>query len=238
MKSGIKSGVVALAALLFVSAAAVAAGPSIGVAEFRNKAQGAGWWYSGVGWDLADTVTNELAATGSFTVVERSNLEPVLREQDLADYGRVSQGTGAAIGKLTGAQYLVLGSLSSYEENVKGTGGGVGFKGIRLGGKKEEVYMAVDLRVVDTTTGEVAFTRTVEARTGGKGFNVGVFRGGFGGNLAKEEKTPAGKAIRAVIAEITDYLDCVMVKKDSCMAAFDAKEAKRKESLKGSIKLD
>lgn len=237
MRVAIKTGVLAATALLVISSAAAAAAPSIGVAEFRNKAS-AGWWYSRAGWDLADTVTNELAALGTFKVVERSNLEPVLREQDLNDYGRVSKGTGAKIGKLTGAQYLVLGSLSSYEENVKGTRGGIGYKGLRLGGKKEEVYIAVDLRVVDTTSGEVAFTRTVEARTGGKGIRVGVFRGGFSGNLGKESKTPAGKAIRAVIAEITDYLNCAMVKKDSCMAAFDAKEAKRKESLKGSIKLD
>ena len=237
MNTASRTGIVAAAALLCISAVAAAAGPTIGVAEFRNKAN-AGWWNSRVGWDLADTVTNELAASGSFTVVERSNLEPVLREQDLTDYGRVRAGTGAEIGKLTGAQYLVLGSLSAYEEDVKGTGGGIGFKGVRLGGKKNEVYLAVDLRVVDTTSGEVAFTRTVEARTGGKGFRIGVFRAGFSGDLAKEQQTPRGKAIRAVIAEITDYLDCVMVRKDSCMAEFDAKERKRKDSLKDTIKLD
>lgn len=237
MKRAIKSGIVALAGLVLVSAAAVAAGPTIGVAEFRNSSR-AGWWYQGIGWDLSDTVTNELAALGTFTVVERSKLEPVLREQDLADYGRVSEGTGAKIGKLTGAEYLVLGSVSAYEENVKGGRGGVRFKGIRVGGKKEEVYIAVDLRVVNTTSGVVEFTRTVEARTGGKGFDVGLFRGGFGGNLAKEEKTPAGKAIRAVIVEITEYLNCAMVKKDSCMAAYEAKDEKRREGLKDSIKLD
>ena len=48
----------------------------------------------------------------------------------------------------------------------------------------------------------------------------------------------ASKVIRAVLAEITDYLDCAMVRQDSCMAEFNAKEAKRKESLKGAIKLD
>ncbi len=237
MKLFLRSSTVAAGALVFMAGIAAAEKPSIGVAEFHNKVN-AGWWNSRIGWDLADTVTNELASLGSFTVVERANLEPVLREQDLADYGRVSKGTGAKIGKLTGAKYLVLGSLSAYEENVKGGRGGIGYKGIRLGGKKNEVYMAVDLRVVDTTSGEVAFTRTVEARTGGKGFRVGVFRGGFAGDLAQEKQTPRGKALRAVIAEITDYLDCAMVRQDSCMAEFDAKERKRKDSLKDSIKLD
>ena len=222
---------------LLTATVATAAKPTLGVAEFRNQTRAA-WWYTGVGWDLADTLTNELASKGSFTLVERAKLEPVLREQDLADYGRVRPGTGAKVCKLTGAQYLVLGTVSAYEENVKGTRGGIGYKGIRLGGKKNEVYIAVDLRVVDSTSGEIAYTRTVEARTGGKGFSVGVFRSGFAGNLGREKKTPAGKAIRAVLAEITDYLDCAMVRQDSCMAEFDAKEAKRRESLKGSIKLD
>ena len=87
-------------------------------------------------------LTNEMAATGSFKMVERANLEPVMREQDLVDYGRIRPGTGAEIGKLTGAQYLVMGTVSAYEENVKGTGGGIGFRGIRVGGKKEQAYLA------------------------------------------------------------------------------------------------
>jgi len=226
-----------LAVVLVAVAPAFAAKPTVGVAEFRNNAR-AHWWYGGLGWDLADMVTNELAALGSMTVVERAKLEPVLREQDLADYGRVREGTGAQIGQLTGAQYLVLGSVATYEEDSKGGGGGLGYKGIRVGGKKSEAYVAVDLRVVDTTTGEISFTRTVEARAGSKGFNVGLSRSGFSGNMNKFNKTPHGKAIRAVIAEITDYLDCAMVRQDSCMAEFDAKEAKRKQSLKGAVKLD
>lgn len=237
MKLMTKTVVLMLGVVVLSAGLAEAAKPSVGVAEFRNQTR-ASWWYSGVGWDLADTVTNELATLGSFTVVERSKLEHVLREQDLADYGRVRKGTGAKIGQLTGAQYLILGSVSAYEENVKGDRGGIGYKGIRLGGKKNEVYMAVDLRVVDTTSGEVAFTRTVEARSSSKGLRVGVWKGGFSGDLGKEKKTPAGKAIRACLIEIVDYLECVMVKNDSCVAEYDAKERKRRDSAKDAIKLD
>lgn len=237
MKLMTKTLVLTLGVLLLTTSLAEAAKPTIGVAEFRNQTR-ASWWYTGAGWDLSDTVTNELAALGSFTVVERAKLEPVLREQDLADYGRVRKGTGAKIGQLTGAQYLVLGSVSAFEENTKGDRGGIGFRGIRVGGKKSETYMAVDLRVVDTTSGEVAFTRTVEARSTAKGLNVAVWKGGFAGNLGKEKKTPAGKAIRACLIEIVDYLECAMVKQDSCMAEFDAKERKRRDSAKGAIKLD
>ena len=122
----------ALAAIALMGAAtAWAAGdrPVLAVTEFQNQS-GAGWWRGGVGWELAGMLTNELAATGKFRMVERSQLESVLQEQNLAASGRVQGGTGARIGKLVGADYLVTGTVTSYEENTKGTGGGVSFKGI------------------------------------------------------------------------------------------------------------
>ena len=212
--------------------------PVMGVAEFTNEVAGMRWWNADVGWELSGMLTNELAATGAFSMVERSKLEAVLVEQDLAASGRIAKGTGAKIGKLTGAQYLVMGKVTAYEEGTKGTGGGIGYKGIRLGGKKGEAYLAIDLRVVNTTTGTVDYVRSVEARAKNKGFSVGGHRRGLSGNLAKHEKTPTGKAIRAVVVEITDYLNCAMVKQDSCLGEFEAKEAKRRESLKKGISLD
>jgi curli biogenesis system outer membrane secretion channel CsgG len=223
--------------LLVFATAAMAEKPVLAVTEFRNDTS-AGWWYGGVGRDLAGMLTNELAGTGKFKMVEREKLADVLDEQDLAESGRVSKKTGAQIGKLTGAQYLVIATLSAFEEDVKGTGGGLSFRGISVGGKKEDAYMAVDLRVVDTTTGEVAFTRTIEARASGGGLNLGLYRGGFGGNLSKHEKTPTGKAIRAAIMYITEYLECAMVDKGECMGEFAAQEKSRKEKTKKSIKLD
>ncbi|MDH3689787.1 MAG: peptidoglycan-binding protein [Gammaproteobacteria bacterium] len=212
--------------------------PVLGVAEFHNTAHGVYWWGHGVGWELASMVTNELANTKDFKIVERASLEPVLREQDLAQDGRIAEGTGAKIGSLTGANYLVMGTVSAFERNVQDTGGGVSFAGISLGGKKDQAYIAVDLRVVNTTTGDIEYVRTVEARSGGVGFRLGLFKSKFSGNLKSERKTPAGKAIRAVIVEIVDYLQCAMVERDSCLDEFEAKEQKRKESLKSTIKLD
>ena len=225
-------------ALVLTAGSALADKPVMGVAEFTNNATGIHWWRGGVGWELSGMLTNELAATGSFSMVERSKLEPVLMEQDLAASGRIAKGTGAKIGQLTGAQYLVMATVTAFEEGTKGTRGGIGFKGVRVGGKKGEAYLAVDLRVVNTTKGTVDYVRTVEARATNKGFAVGAYRGGFGGSLAQEEKTPTGKAIRAVVVEIAGYLECAMVKQDSCISEYDAKEAKRKESLKKGIKLD
>ena len=224
-------------AVILSSNVSFAASPSVGVLEFRNTS-GAAWWRGGVGWDLSGMLSNELSNTGSFQVVERNKLQSVLSEQNLASSGRVTNSTGAKIGKLIGAKYLVTANVSAYEHNVQDTGGGLSYKGISLGGKKDKAYIAVDLRVIDSTTGAVAYSRTVEARSGGGGIRLGVFKDGFSGNLKNEKRTPAGKAIRAVIVEISNYLECAMVDKGSCMAEYDAKERKRKDSLSNSIQLD
>jgi curli biogenesis system outer membrane secretion channel CsgG len=224
-------------AILLFSLPLFAADPAIGVAEFTNDTS-AGWWEGSAGRDLAGMLTNELAATEKFRVVERSKLDAILTEQDLAEAGRISKSTRAKVGKVTGAKYLVFATVSSFENNVKGTGGGISFHGINVGGKKEDAYIAVDLRVVDTDTGDISFSRTVEARASGGGASIGLYRGGLGGNLDKYEKTPTGKAIRGVIIEIAEYLSCAMVDKGSCMDEYAAKESSRKEKTKKSIKLD
>jgi curli biogenesis system outer membrane secretion channel CsgG len=120
--------------LLLTTAAFAGDRPSLGVSEFKNDTT-ASWWYGGAGSDLAAMLTNELAAMDKFKMVERAKLDAVLDEQDLADSGRISKSTGAKIGKLTGAKYLVFATVSAFESDVKGTGGGLSFRGISVGGK-------------------------------------------------------------------------------------------------------
>ena len=154
----------ALGALAVAGPVAAKGGkPVVAVAEFKNETS-AGWWRGGVGWELSGMLSNELSSSGDFKVVERAKLESVLSEQDLAASGRVRSGTGAKVGKLTGADYLVMGTVTAYEENTASTGGGIMIKGISLGGKKSDAYLAVDIRVVNATTGEIDFSRTVEGK--------------------------------------------------------------------------
>lgn len=226
-------------ALMFSMGAGMAEAkePVMGVVEFRNTS-GAYWWRGGMGWELSGMVTSELASSKKFDVVERNNLESVLTEQNLGASGRIQKGTAAKIGKITGAQYLVMGTVTAYEESVKGSGGGFSIGSISIGGKKESAYISIDLRVVDSTTGQVAFSRAIEANSSGGGLSGGLRLGMFSGNLGGFEKKPAGKAVRACIIEIVEYLECVMVDKGDCMSAYDAKEQRRKAKTKKSITLD
>jgi curli biogenesis system outer membrane secretion channel CsgG len=227
-----------LAQTIFTGSAVAAGKPVVAVAEFHNTARSAYWWNSSVGWDLSDMLTNELADTGKFRVVERAKLQHVLREQDLGASGRVARGTAARVGKLTGARYLIMGSVAAFQHNTSGSSGGVSFGGIHVGGSKEKAYIAVDLRVVDSTTGEIMYSRTVEAHAQGKSSNVGLSHGGLNLNQRRHNKTPTGKVVRAVIMEAADYLTCAMVDKGGCMKEFNRKERRRRNKAKKSIQLD
>ena len=213
--------------------------PRIGVLRFTNRTS-AGWWSGNVGTELQDMLINELAGMKSFRVLERKELDAVLQEQDLGASGRISKSTRAKIGQITGAKYLVAATVSAFEEGTSGEGGGLSFKGISIGGKRDRAYIAVDLKVIEVNTGEIKESRTVEATTKSRGIDLGLHKWGFGGSLSKQEKTATGKVIRACIVEISEYLECALVlgPDNECMEEYRAKEQKRREKTKESIDLE
>jgi len=213
--------------------------PRLGVLRFTNETS-AGWWGATAGQDLQDMLIAELAAMNCFRVLERKEIDAVLAEQDLGASGRISGSTRSKIGNITGAKYLVAGTVSAFEEDTSGGGAGLTVHGISIGGKSDRAYMAVDLKVIEVETGEIYDARTVEATSKSGGLAFGVSRGSWGGSLDKYKKTPAGKAIRACVMEIAEYLECSLVKgKDSgCMGEYAAKESARREKTKEAIDLE
>ncbi len=223
----------------FLAGAPAAEKPRIGVLRFTNQTS-AGWWSASVGRELSDMLASELAATRSFQVLDRKDIDAVLGEQDLSDTDRVDPATKVKMGKLKGAKYLVAATVSSFEEDVKGTGGSVRFKGISVGGKKDKAYIAVDLKVVDTETGEIVDTRTIEAEAKGQALAAGLSLRNFSINGGDYQRTPAGKAIRACVIYMSEYLECSLVRgtDDDCMKKWDDMDRRRREKDKGTIDID
>jgi curli biogenesis system outer membrane secretion channel CsgG len=188
----------------------------------------------GVGRELTNMLGTELAARDAFTVVERRKLAAILEEQDLAQSGRLKPGEGAKIGELTGAQYLVMGTITAFEDNAQTRVSGGMFRRGKVERVSEGSYLAVDLRVVDTTSGEVAFARTVEGRTEAYKSEIGGERGGFG----MSDDPGEARAVRAAALEIIDYLECAMVRKDACLQRFAEADQRRIETTKKAIRID
>jgi curli biogenesis system outer membrane secretion channel CsgG len=213
--------------------------PRMGVLRFTNHTS-AGWWTGSVGMELSDMLASELVSTRSFQVLDRKDIDAVLGEQDLSDTDRVDAATKVKMGKLKGAKYLVAATVSAFEEDVKGTGGGVSFKGISVGGKKNKAYIAIDLKVIDTETGEIVDTRTIEAEAKGQALAAGLNYKGFSIHGNDYKQTPAGKAIRACVIYISEYLQCSMIRGHDadCMKKWDEMDRKRRERDKGEIDIN
>jgi len=224
----------AFMALTSASHAADTGKPVLAVLKFQDES-GMMPLQGGVGRVLTNIVGTELAARDAFTVVERRKLAAVLEEQELAQSGRLKPGEGARIGELTGAQYLVMGTITAFEDNEKTqvSGGGF-FSKAKVENVSGGAYLAVDLRVVDTTSGEVAFARTVEGRTAGYRTDITDDNSG----LAFMEKPGEARAVRAAALEIIDYLECAMVRKDACIEKFAEADRRRQDTTKQAIKID
>jgi curli biogenesis system outer membrane secretion channel CsgG len=103
-------------------------------------------------------------------VVEPRNLKQVLNAQELAELGIENKAsrTAASKGPMKGAQYIVLGTITSYDSSTSLEGKGSSMRILGLGANKKSTdtqdYVAVDVWVVDSTTGEVVGARTVEGR--------------------------------------------------------------------------
>lgn len=65
-----------------------------------------------LGYGLADLIMTDLARSSQLTVVDRLRLDAVLREQALAQSGRVDSATAARTGKLVGARTLLVGEVN------------------------------------------------------------------------------------------------------------------------------
>lgn len=157
-------------------------------------------------------VIDSLAQTGRFRLVERTALNSVLDEQDLAASGRVATPSGAATGNVLGAEFLVQVVVTDYESNTSGKSGGVG--GLLrskvpvlggIGGGKSEGRVGLNVRLIDAETSEIVFTKQIEAiiketnlSFGGIGFGSDAILGGF---MSSYAKTPIGQAVIAGINE-------------------------------------
>jgi curli biogenesis system outer membrane secretion channel CsgG len=153
-----------------------------------------------IGEGLTEMLTSELFKTGRFIMVERAALADIVREQELGQTGLVRKETVAKVGELLGAQLLVAGAVTEFEAQSRGGGGGVGYRGFALQLQTSSAHVAVDVRLVDSSTGQIlsSMNADAEAQTTGLGFAARTQQGVTFGSDAFQ-KTPLGEATREAI---------------------------------------
>ena len=191
----------ALAAPLAFAAEPKAGGkPRIAVLEFTNKADNQWWWHGGAA-AAQDVFVTELVKSGKFRVVEREQLEALMKEKNLTLSGDVDPATAVRVGKLLGVNYLLTGAVTEYGAEDKGAHGS-GFRGLPgFGVHKKTFTAALNARLIDTSTGEIVWAD--EARSEESHSNVDV--GGFGGGVSNDDRM-FDKVMKPCIQQLTASL--------------------------------
>ena len=175
-----------------------AVGPKklIAVAEFENKTNWSGQVNLGTG--MADQLITSLMNSGRFIVLERESIEAVLREQDFGASGRTTAGGGAKIGKISRAQILIQGAITEFG-STESSGGAIAIRGFSFGGKQSKAQVGIDLRIYDTTTGQILASKACRGVAKASGSSIGYSGGDFGFATGGETRTPMDFAVRAAI---------------------------------------
>lgn len=174
---------------------------SISVAKFENKSNWRGQWDLGDAWGAV--LTDSLNQTGKFIVLgEKDMRREAMEEQDFAASGRAAGGGKKVVtGQMTPAQLLVKGDITHFSDATQGGGGGIGFKGVRIGGGASEAEINVVMYIVDSSTGQVMASKKCYGKVSKTGLTFGLTTGGFSGDIGGFKKTNAGKAVEAAVDE-------------------------------------
>ena len=191
----------------------------IAVADFDVKAAKASFE---IGSGLREMMITALINSSRFSVVERQALGAVMQEQELSASGAAQVGAGGpSRGKIKTADLIVTAAVTEFEPNASGGmagiggGGGIasGVLGGLLGASMNKAHMALDLRIVDTSTSEILASTRVQGQATdvAGGFTAGFLGGwGLGGGLGAYANTPMEKAIRICIIEAVRYASQVI----------------------------
>lgn len=170
--------------------------PTVAVMRFDNQAPFDGSWDLGNG--LQDVLVDRLVATGRYHVVERQDINAIVRELDF-QHGRSTRKEGrAAEGRLKNVKYLVKGVVTDFG-HVATNRGAFGLGGFDIFGGRNRAIMSVTLQVVDVESGEILASETIEhsVRAGDMSVKAVYKNVGFGGSTFY--RTPLGKATAKVI---------------------------------------
>jgi len=192
--------------LLFSSAAFPQLKKRVAVFTFEDKTDHTWHWWDGrgPGDGMADMLTTALVKSGKYTIIERQEINQILDEQKLGQSGLVTPESAAQTGKLLGVELAVVGAVTEFGYSKKDVGGRV--KGIGVGVKSQKATVAVDVRLINTTTGEILTADNVRKEESASGLSVSTPKIDFA-NESEFDNSIVGKATRSAIETITELID-------------------------------
>lgn len=191
---------VVLLTLLFLLSANAQLKKRVAVSRFQDRS---GTGYNHLGEGVADMLVTALVKSNKFSVIERQELEKVLEEQKLGESGLVTAETAPKLGKLLGVELLVVGSVSEFGTKESQVSGGLSF--ISGGVKTKTARAVVDVRLVNTVTGEIVAAEKKEGEESSTGIGFD-YEGIDFNNMDSWDDTDAGKATREAVDGVVELI--------------------------------
>ena len=116
-----------------------------------------------VGKGIADLLVEKLVKSGQYRVIERKAIDKIMAEQNFSNSDRADSTTAAKIGKLIGADAIIMGSITQFGRDDKKTNVGGSVFGGQLskyglggvGASKAKAVVGLSARLVSVNTGEI-----------------------------------------------------------------------------------
>lgn len=124
---------------------------------------------SGQAATLSQMILTAVAATQKFNVIERGQMETLVREQVRARSGMVTSRNGGKIGGFQGADYLIYGTITTLSA-TKSTDFGATIGMSMLTGNRGQanncyggkVTLSLDIRITDAETGQIRYVKRID----------------------------------------------------------------------------
>jgi len=208
-----KSGLAILTILFFVGTQFSLAGQQyqghkkrIAVFTFEDKTDHRWRWWTGqpVGEGMADMLITALVKSGHYQVFERKEINQIIEEQKLGQTGLVTPQTAAKVGNLLGVELAVIGAVTEFGYQQSKVGGRI--KGFGLGVKSNSATVGIDVRLINTNSGEIIAADNIRKTETKKGLAFSSPKFAFK-NQNDFDESLVGKAVREAIEDIVKLID-------------------------------
>jgi curli biogenesis system outer membrane secretion channel CsgG len=200
----------------------------VGAAEaMAGGAQAVGTTNEGLNAMLVDALLRD----GRFVVVERVALGDIQLEQQLGKGGATTAETAAASGQMLGASAIVRATVTKFESAAGGGGLQMGlplgrFLSGAAGVTGQHAMVEFNLRIIDTSTGQVVSTSKASGTASSTSANVSATNNRSGANVGTTafQNTPLGEAAESAIGAAVKQIALGMenVPWSALVVAFDA----------------
>ncbi len=174
-----------------------------------------------IGKGIRAMLVKRLAEANKVVVVERAKVDQLMAEQDRNAGNRVKQGTGARVGRISGADALLAGDIIIFGRDDKKTNIGAGgfapgaFGRLHIKKEEDKAVVAITYRLIDAETSEVIATgeargESVRKSSGFGGMGGAWGKGGGGGGIDMTSsnfgQTIIGEATQDCVNKLADIL--------------------------------